>query len=182
MRNQTDSTYVNQKGLIIVQDESGREIATLLVPNYATPVTIGERLKKIGGHFYFRPESGWPPAKVKRGQVNDVIWMGASDFAAWLTGYLKFFGSRRTKVSFRTNYFNEASIELLPTGERPHNVVYTYILRPKASRTKPGVHVNMTVLAQRYDGRVKDVFDGNLHSFVPTYVQGRGYTFLELGQ
>jgi hypothetical protein len=181
VKNTTDS-YRFEKGLIVVQDESGREIATLLLPTDATPITVGERLKKIGGHFYFEPTFGRVTAELKRGQIDNVVWMGASDFAAWLTGYLKFFGSRRQRVADRTAYFNDSSVQLLPTGTRPNNIVYTYVLRPKASRTKPGVHVTMEVFAQRQDGRVKSVFDGNLHAFVPMKVQGRGYDWLELGR
>jgi len=170
--------YAQYKGLIIVRDENAREIATIYVPNFAAPVNMGATLKRlVNGHFYFPPS--WTDGNASA--VDGAIWTNTQDFAAWLTGYLKFFGSRRQKVSNRTRFFNEASIELLPTGTRPEGVDYIYVLRPQVSRTKSGVHVHMTVLA--YRGYLEaNIFDANLHAFDPVKVQSRGYEFIELGR
>lgn len=177
MRNYNDE-YLGERGLIVVQDESGREVATLLAPQNATPASLGPKLKRIGGHFYYPPS--W--AESNEARVDGAVWSSTQDFAAWLTGYLKFFGTRRARVQDRTNFKLPSSIELLPTGARPANILYTYVLGPKVSRTKPGIHVNLIVLAHRYDGRVNEIFNGNLHKFMPIEVQGRGYSFIELGR
>lgn len=179
----TTSLYDRESGLVIVRDESMVEVATLLVPNYATPVSLGARLKKIGGHFYYVPERG---AMGEPQKVESVIWNSTTDFAAWLTGYLKFFGTRRRPVALRTGFVNVGSIELLPTGSRPDGITFYYTMRPQASRTKDGVHVNLSVMVDRHRsigyGQRRMIFDGNLHKFIPVEVQGNAHSFLEIGR
>lgn len=171
------STLDSERGLVVVADESGHEIATISVPCFATPVSLGARLKKIGGHFYFPPM--WSETNTKK--IDGAIWASSMDFAAWLTGYLKFGGTRRARLANRTRFFFPSSIELLPTGTRPRGVVYTYVLRPMPSRTKSGVHVHLAVFAMR-EGRDQLIFEGNLHKFDALVVNQRGYEYLELGR
>lgn len=65
---------------------------------------------------------------------------------------------------------------LLPTGSRPE-VDYIYVLRPQASTSRDGWHVELTVYALREDGGQRDIFSGNLHRLNPDSVQGRGVTY-----
>lgn len=170
--------YAQYRGLIIVRDENAREIATIHVPNYAAPVAVGATLKRlVNGHFYFPPS--W--TESNEATTDGAVWSNTQDFAAWLVGYLKFAGTRRQRLNNRTKFFNPASIELLPTGTRPDGIDYFYVLRPQVSRTKAGVHINLTVVAKRGYAE-ENIFDANLHAFDPIKVQGRGYTFIELGR
>lgn len=159
-----------ERALVIVADDSGRETATLLLPRLGNPSVVCKSLKRIHGHFFY------PPI----GCDDQPTWLSTTDFAAWLTGYLKFFGSRRKPVSERTCYSEACGPMLLPTGARPEHS-YCYVLRPQASISRDGWHVTLTVYAVREDGTQKDIFSGNLHKLNPMTVQGRGYTFLALG-
>lgn len=170
--------YSQYRGLVVVRDESRREIATLYIPSFAAPICVGPILKRlVSGHFYFPTEYGANGDIVTDG----AVWANTLDFAAWITAYLKFGGTRRSRLANRTNYQGRRSVELLPTGTRVDGVDYVYTLRPQASMTKPGVHVHLSVTAVR-NGMEKSIFDHNLHAFVPAEVQGRGYTFIELGR
>ena len=170
--------YSQYRGLVVVRDESRREIATLYIPSHAAPINIAPVLKRLmSGHFYFPTEYGANGDIVSDG----AVWANTLDFAAWLTAYLKFGGSRRTRLSNRTSFQTRRSVELLPTGTRVDGVDYIYTLRPQASKTKPGVHVHLSVTAQR-GVEQSVIFDHNLHALVPAEVQGRGYTFIELGR
>jgi hypothetical protein len=170
--------YAQYRGLVVVRDENYREIATLLVPKFGAPLQMGATLKRlVSGHFYFPTEFGANDEPTPVG----AVWANTMDFAAWLTGYLKFYGSRRRRLGDRTGYNNEGSVELLPTGMRPDAIDYVYVLRPQASRTKPGVHLHLTIVAKRgYNER--NIFDTNLHALEPAAVQTRGYEFIELGR
>ncbi len=171
--------YEQYRGLVIVRDENYREIATLYIPSHASPIAVGPVLKRLmSGHFYFPTEYGANGDIVSDG----AVWSNTMDFAAWLTAYLKFGGTRRQKLSNRTSYQTRRSVELLPTGTRVDGLDYIYTLRPQASRTKPGVHVHLSVTARRMTGAESVIFDHNLHAFVPAEVQGRGYSFIELGR
>jgi hypothetical protein len=161
---------VDTDALVLVADENGSEIATLYVPRNGEPRSMGRLLKRIHGHFFY------PPV----GCDDQPVWLNTCDFAAWLTGYLKFYGTRRQPVANRTFYTQSSGPLLLPTGAR-RTSRYIYVLRPQASVSRDGWHVELTVYAVRDDGTQKDIFAGNLHKFDPSWVNGRGYSFLTLG-